>query len=100
MADDDAERIAGAIAAFNSPPRMIQPPGPPPSPSAATPATGARCLACRTHPPAAGKMGSRPHAAAHLKAALVDKDALEWPLANCAPTAAGAARTTPTTTLR
>ena len=41
VADDDAERIAGAIAAFNSPPRMIQPPGPPPPPGALPPMPGA-----------------------------------------------------------
>ena len=94
VADDDAERIARAIAAFNSPPRVPQPPGPPPppgavppmpgaAPSAATPATGARCLVV-AGPPGAGKTTLAARAAAHLKAALVDKDALEWPLANCA----------------
>jgi sugar/nucleoside kinase (ribokinase family)/predicted kinase len=117
VADDDAVRICDAIEAFNSPPRMIQPPGPPPppgalpampgalpgraappspsaatpSPSATTPATGARCLVV-AGPPGAGKTTLAAHAAAHLKAALIDKDALEWPLANCALVAAGAAK--------
>ena len=101
VADDDAERIAGAIAAFNSPPRVPQPPGPPPPPGALPPmpsappsmppATGARCLVV-AGPPGAGKTTLAAHAAAHLKAALIDKDALEWPLANCALKAAGAAK--------
>ena len=95
VVDEDAERIAGAIAAFNNPPRVPQPPGPPPPPgalppmpgatpsAAPPPATGARCLVVGG-PPGAGKTTLAAHAAAHLKAALVDKDALEWPLANCA----------------
>ena len=41
MADDDAVRICDAIAAFNSPPRSIQPPGPPPPPGALPPMPGA-----------------------------------------------------------
>ena len=94
VVDEDAERIAGAIAAFNNPPRVPQPPGPPPppgalppmpgvAPSAATPATGARCLVV-AGPPGAGKTTLAAHAARSMKACIVDKDALEWPLANCA----------------
>ena len=95
VADDDAERISRAIAAFNSPPRSIQPPGPPPPPGALPPmpavapsappppATGARCLVV-AGPPGAGKTTLAAHAARSMKACLVDKDALEWPLANCA----------------
>ena len=101
VVDEDAERISRTIAAFNSPPRVPQPPGPPPPPGALPPmpsappsmppATGARCLVV-AGPPGAGKTTLASHAAAHLKAALIDKDALEWPLANCALTAAGAAK--------
>ena len=40
VVDDDAERIARAIAAFNSPPRMPEPPGPPPPPGALPPMPG------------------------------------------------------------
>ena len=98
VADDDAVRVCDAIAAFNSPPRMIQPPGPPPppgalppmppavgapTPNAATPPNGTRCLVV-AGPPGAGKTTLAAHAARSMKACLVDKDALEWPLANCA----------------
>ena len=93
VVDEDAERIAGAIAAFNNPPRVPQPPGPPPpmpsagaappSPSAATPPNGTRCLVV-AGPPGAGKTTLAAHAARSMKACIVDKDALEWPLANCA----------------
>ena len=102
VADDDAVRICDAIEAFNRPPRSIQPPGPPPPPgalppmpgtmpgaaapsssAAPPPATGARCLVV-AGPPGAGKTTLAVHAARSMKACIVDKDALEWPLANCA----------------
>ena len=51
-----------------------------------------RAVPRRRGPPGAGKTTLAAHAACHMKAALVDKDALEWPLANCALTAAGAAK--------
>ena len=52
VADDDAERIAGAVAAFNSPPRSIQPPGPPP-PGALPPMPGALSGKAAPPPPSA-----------------------------------------------
>ena len=65
VVDEDAERIAGAIAAFNNPPRVPQPPGPPPgalppmpsAPPPTPPATGARCLVV-AGPPGAGGLRS------------------------------------------
>ena len=86
MADDDAERIAGAIA-FNNPPRLPSRRGRRAGALPPMPGVAPRCDAAgdrrRSSPPPA--LGRRKTILAHaaLKA-LVDKDALEWLPANCA----------------
>ena len=57
--------------------------------AAVAPPPRPRCLVV-AGPPGSGKTTLAAHAARSMRAALVDKDALEWPLANAALAAAGA----------
>ena len=107
VGDADAVRIAGVLGTyyFGGPARAPPPPGPPPPPPpplgalpAVPPALSTppapprpRCLVV-AGPPGSGKTTMAAQAAAQMRAALIDKDALEWPLARAALNAAGAAK--------